>query len=241
MRFHIAITSMILLLAGCGAMKQTSPMRANSVGVGAKYQRDLADYPKVVFIGDDITANWFPQSAIWINKGISGQTSGQVLARFQTDVIDLHPDIVNILVGTYDVATYPAFWDPVCGPATGAYATCENVAAMIAMAQAANIKVMVGTLPPFGPGPLATKLAGGNPANVGTLSGTIGLYDRNLGLLAGFELGGFTPDKVVLVDYAAALAAIGQWTDNGVDPNAAGYQAMTELAQEEISSLKAGS
>jgi len=241
MRFHIAITSMILLLAGCGATRQISPMRASSAGVGAKYQRNLADYPKVVFIGDDITADWFPQGAIWINKGISGQTSGQVLARFQTDVIDLHPDIVNILVGTYDVATYPAFWDPVCGPATGAYATCENVSAMIAMAQAANIKVMVGTLPPFGPGPLATKLAGGSPANVGTLSGTIGLYDRNLGLQAGFELGGFSPDKVVLVDYAAALAAVGQWTDNGVDPNAAGYQVMTELAQEEISSLKAGS
>ena len=138
MRFHIAITSMILLLAGCGATKQISPIRAGTAGVGAKYQRNLADYPKVVFIGDDITADWFPQSAIWINKGISGQTSGQVLARFQTDVIDSHPDIVNILVGTYDVATYPAFWDPVCGPATGAYATCENVSAMIAMAQAAT-------------------------------------------------------------------------------------------------------
>ena len=100
MRFHIAITSMILLLAGRGATTQTKPLRANNAGVGAKYQRDLVDYPKVVFIGDDITANCFPQGAIWINKGISGQTSGQVLARFQTDVIDLHPDVVNILVGT---------------------------------------------------------------------------------------------------------------------------------------------
>ena len=50
MRFHIAITSMILLLAGCGATKQISPMRAGTAGVGAKYQRNLANYPEVAFL-----------------------------------------------------------------------------------------------------------------------------------------------------------------------------------------------
>ena len=65
------------------------------------YQRDLARYPRVVFIGDDTTLNWFPQSALWINKGVAGDTSGKMLARFQTDVIDLHPNVVHILLGIY--------------------------------------------------------------------------------------------------------------------------------------------
>jgi hypothetical protein len=70
-----------------------------------------ASLPSVVLLGDDVTSQWttnstaFDQNPNWINKGVAGQTSRQVLARFQTDVIDLHPAIVNIIVGTNDVAT----------------------------------------------------------------------------------------------------------------------------------------
>jgi lysophospholipase L1-like esterase len=71
--------------------------------------------PKVIFIGDSITQLWgdsqlspaFVQNTNWTDKGISGQTSTQVLARFQTDVIEPHPNIVHILVGTNDV--YPGW------------------------------------------------------------------------------------------------------------------------------------
>jgi hypothetical protein len=79
---------------------------------------------------------------------VPGQTSGQVLARFQTDVIDLHPAIVNIITGTYDVSTLP--WPIECGPATGPTATCNNLASMTHMASAAGIKVIVGTIPTYG-------------------------------------------------------------------------------------------
>jgi len=67
-----------------------------------------ASKPRVVFFGDSITDFWrlneyFPDSD-YVNRGIAGQTSGQLLQRLKPDVIDLHPEAVVILVGTNDLA-----------------------------------------------------------------------------------------------------------------------------------------
>lgn len=63
---------------------------------------------RVVFMGDSITEAWnlqksFPGKA-YVNRGISGQTSSQILVRFRQDVIDLQPKVVVILAGTNDLA-----------------------------------------------------------------------------------------------------------------------------------------
>ena len=63
---------------------------------------------RVVFFGDSITDLWpleqyFPRKP-YINRGISGQTTPQMLVRFRQDVIDLHPRVVVILAGTNDIA-----------------------------------------------------------------------------------------------------------------------------------------
>jgi lysophospholipase L1-like esterase len=63
---------------------------------------------RVVFFGDSITDMWnladyFPGKP-YINRGISGQTTPQMLVRFRQDVIDLHPKVVIILAGTNDIA-----------------------------------------------------------------------------------------------------------------------------------------
>src|SRR5947209_483735 len=63
---------------------------------------------RVVFFGDSITdlwkiADYFPGKP-YINRGIGGQTTPQMLVRFREDVIDLHPKIVVILAGTNDIA-----------------------------------------------------------------------------------------------------------------------------------------
>ncbi len=63
---------------------------------------------RVVFLGDSITEGWnlhksFPGKP-YINRGISGQTTAQMLVRFRQDVIDLHPKVVVILGGTNDLA-----------------------------------------------------------------------------------------------------------------------------------------
>ena len=67
---------------------------------------------RVVFMGDSITEDWrleksFPGKP-YLNRGISGQTSPQMLVRFRQDVIDLKPKVVVILAGTNDIVETPA-------------------------------------------------------------------------------------------------------------------------------------
>jgi lysophospholipase L1-like esterase len=92
----------------------------------------------VVFIGDGITyikggssgSPVFQQHASWIDAGVSGNTSGQIVARFQTDVIERLPSTVAILAGTNDV--YPGWI--LCGVG-GATGTCHNIIWMASQAQ----------------------------------------------------------------------------------------------------------
>ena len=99
------------------------------------FQKTIPDPPSVVFIGDSITAIWgsgqqgpqFAEHPNWVDKGISGQNSNQLLARFQTDVIDLHPEIVHILIGTNDV--YPGWTLQPSGP--NAINSPANLEAMV--------------------------------------------------------------------------------------------------------------
>ena len=87
----------------------------NDFGELARYRDDNARLPapalgekRVVFLGDSITDAWrlaeyFPGKP-YVNRGISGQTTAQMLVRFRQDVIDLHPKVVVVLAGTNDIA-----------------------------------------------------------------------------------------------------------------------------------------
>jgi acyl-CoA thioesterase I len=118
--------------------------------------------PKVVFIGDQFTYMWgatppFAANTNWVNQGwgadsnlwvncfmlCQGGTSGSALARFQTDVIDLHPAIVHIMVGVDDLAMDDDA-EQVFGIATGFQTSLET---MVSMAKAANIQVILGIEP----------------------------------------------------------------------------------------------
>jgi hypothetical protein len=109
--------------------------------------------PTVVFIGDETTANWpMANHPNWINRGVPGNTTTQMLARFQTDVIDLHPDVVHIMGGWNDIVAQPdmGFWEDIL----------LNLTAMTQMAQSAGIKTIVGS--PFaGSGPTSSLTEGG--------------------------------------------------------------------------------
>jgi lysophospholipase L1-like esterase len=114
----------LMLLSGCLA----SP----SIG------RDF--HQRVVFIGDSITARWDLHGYFgkgFINKGVESQNAQEIAARFQTDVVDLKPDIVVILAGTNDVR----------GGGNLAQAH-DSVTAMVQMARANGIKPVVCTIPP---------------------------------------------------------------------------------------------
>ena len=97
-------------------------------------------------MGDSITQGWAEQrqavfaSNGYIGRGISGQTTSQMVLRFHQDVIALKPAVVAILAGTNDVAENT-------GPMTDAQ-ILDNLAAMAEMARAHGIKVVVGSVPP---------------------------------------------------------------------------------------------
>ncbi len=101
---------------------------------------------RVVFMGDSITQGWKLEEAFpgkpYVNRGISGQTTPQMLVRFRQDVIDLKPKVVVILAGTNDIAGNT-------GPMT-LEETEGNLASMAELAAANGIRVvMCSVLPAF--------------------------------------------------------------------------------------------
>lgn len=103
---------------------------------------------RVVFMGNSITIGWlnkrpeFFEGKPYINRGISGQTTPQMLIRFRQDVIDLKPKVVTILAGTNDIAGNT-------GPST-LKMIMDNIKGMAEMAHANDIKVILSsTLPAY--------------------------------------------------------------------------------------------
>ncbi len=119
----------------------------------------LKDAPKdenrIVFMGNSITEGWstaypsFFENQSYINRGISGQTTPQMLLRFRQDVIELHPKVVIILAGTNDIAGNT-------GPMSLAQIR-DNILSMVELAEANGIcPVVCSVLPahdyPWKPG-----------------------------------------------------------------------------------------
>ncbi len=103
---------------------------------------------RVVFMGNSITIGWldsrpeFFENKPYINRGISGQTTPQMLIRFRQDVIDLNPKVVVILAGTNDIAGNT-------GPST-LKMIADNIKSMAEIAHANGIKVILSsTLPAY--------------------------------------------------------------------------------------------
>ena len=173
---------------------------------------------RVVFMGDSITELWgrrwsdsFPGKP-YINRGISGQTSPQMVLRFHQDVVDLHPSVVVILAGTNDIAEKT-------GPMTPEM-TLDDFRAMVEMARANGIKVVIGSIPPSGDFYWNKGL---QPApKIRALNQRLEAYCRSEG--------------IVWVDYYTPLAdESGAMKDgmslDGTHPTPAGYAIMTPLAE----------
>lgn len=108
----------------------------------------LENENRVVFMGNSITIGWlksrpdFFKDKPYINRGISGQTTPQMLLRFRQDVIDLKPKVVVILAGTNDIAGNT-------GPSTIKMIS-DNIISMAELAHANGIKVILSsTLPAY--------------------------------------------------------------------------------------------
>lgn len=139
------------LLSSFGiAMSQTQdwPNLAHFQEANAKIKAPVVNEDRVVFMGNSITIGWlnsraeFFEGKPYINRGISGQTTPQMLIRFRQDVIDLKPKVVIILAGTNDIAGNT-------GPST-LEMIADNIKGMAELAHANGIKVILSsTLPAY--------------------------------------------------------------------------------------------
>ena len=190
----------------------------SSLGLPAVAER------RIVFMGDSITEFWqgLEQGAAspnrHVNRGISGQTTPQMLLRFRPDVIDLKPWAVVILAGTNDIAGNT-------GPATVAE-IAGNIFTMAELARAHGIKVIIASVLPAARYPWQPEA---RPAAE--------ILQLNK-LLKGFA----ASHRFTYLDYYAAMVdeQMGLplvYSDDGVHPNVAGYAMMRKLAMVSIKSV----
>ena len=183
---------------------------------------ESGDFPEVVFMGNSITENWayyhpdFFSEHHYCGRGIGGQTSTQMLARFTADVVNLHPKAVVIMAGTNDVA-HNTYW---VEPAK----VVENVVAMCQLARANDIVPLIASIPPC-----ASFVW--NP-DIKDAAQTIVEINERLKEYAG-------TNGIVYVDYHSALADEHnafpeKLSDDGCHPNPDTYFIMEELVLKAI-------
>lgn len=147
----IRVALLLLGLAPVVAMAQGNPDWASLqkfAKANAELSAPAAGEQRVVFMGNSITEGWaplFPKAfpgKPFVGRGISGQTTPQMLVRFRQDVIALKPAVVVILAGTNDIAGNT-------GPSTLEMIE-DNIASMSELAQANGIRVVLcSVLPVF--------------------------------------------------------------------------------------------
>lgn len=172
----------------------------------------------VVFMGDSITEMWrIAQPDLFVggrvNRGISGQTSPQMLVRFMPDVVALKPRVVHLMCGTNDMAGNT-------GPTTpGDYH--NTITAMVDLATANGITVILAGIPPMN-GLMWSPQVQAPQARVAELNGWLRGFSAARGLV-------HANYGAVLSDGANGLKA--EFTRDGVHPGAAGYRAMRPVAE----------
>lgn len=185
------------------------------------------DEKRVVFMGDSITDSWklneyFPGQP-YVNRGISGQTTPQMLLRFHPDVIELKPKVVVILAGTNDISSYP-------GPTT-IHDIKGNLTSMVDVAHANGINVVLATVMPISD---YNKNAAGVPIVRTVLRPPAQIVELNAWIKK------FCADrKLVYLDYFSVMAdekglLKADIAGDGLHPNAKGYDLIKPLAEKAI-------
>ena len=197
----------------------------------AKYETQNNQLPskqsgekRIVLLGDSITEFWsqiqpeFFANTSYINRGISGQTTPQMLIRFRPDVLDLHPDVVVILAGVNDIAgnTGPTTYDAIFG----------NIISMVELAKANAIKVILCSVLPannfyWRPNEKAAE-------TIIQLNQLIQSYAKE--------------HDIPYVDYHSAMADAKnglpkEFSEDSVHPNLKGYQTMQPLLEKAVQKL----
>jgi lysophospholipase L1-like esterase len=194
----------------------------------AKLAPPVAEVPRVVFLGDSITDAWrlneyFP-GRDFVNRGISGQITGEMLGRMKADVIDLKPRAMLVLAGTNDIARGVAI------------ATIENNLALIAtLAEANQIKPLFASILPISDyhkdvNPRFEMSKSRPPALILELNRWL----RQFCTQRGYP---YVDYFSAMVDQAGFLKP--DLADDGLHPNSAGYRVMGPVAQAAIDAVAA--
>lgn len=186
---------------------------------------------RVVFMGDSITDSWddtarfsgfFPGKP-YINRGISGQTTPQMLIRFRADVIHLRPKVVVILAGTNDLAGNT-------GPTT-LEAIEDNLMSMAELARANKIRVVFASVLPISD---YDKNKDGQPI----IRSQQRRPDQIVSLNQWLKNYAATVDGVYLDYFSAMVDQQGflkdELSEDGLHPNQKGYDIMAPLAERAI-------
>jgi len=179
------------------------------------------DQNRVVFMGNSITEGWshhdstFFKNKSYINRGIGGQTTPQMLIRFKQDVIDLHPKVVVILAGTNDIAGNT-------GPST-LKMIVDNIGSMTEIARANHIEPIISSVHPAYDYPWRKGLKPNE--KIPSLNELLKAYAKK--------------HNLIYLDYFSAMVddqngLIAAYTYDGVHPNKKGYQVMAPLAEAAI-------
>src|SRR5215475_6116992 len=248
MKTRLSIISLTLLLSAVGVVHAQAPPAdcTETKTQLATAQRRLSDWPaiaryheantttappgkneaRVVFMGDSITDSWddpkfggfFPGKP-YIDRGISGQTTPQMLVRFRADVIALHPKVVVILAGTNDLAGNT-------GPSTVG-AIEDNLTSMAELAKANSIKVVLASILPVSDyeqrdGKQIVRTTQRPPEKIKELNAWMRSYASQ--------------NKLTYLDYYSAMIddkgfLKDELSEDGLHPNAKGYTIMAPLAE----------
>ena len=150
MKHWILFGAWLALAAGIGTAAAQEP-RKDWARFG-RYEQANAELkasgttPDAVFLGNSITDNWARYDAEFFSRnrfagrGISGQTTSEMLVRFRQDVIELHPRVVLIMAGTNDIAQNNGYITP--------EHTLGNIVSMVELARANDIRVILCSVPP---------------------------------------------------------------------------------------------
>jgi lysophospholipase L1-like esterase len=178
---------------------------------------------RVVFLGDSITDYWklpdyFPGRP-YINRGVDGQTTPEMLVRFRQDVVDLHPKVVIVLAGTNDIAG-------VTGPTSNEDIEA-NYASMAELARAHRIRMVFASVLPVH-----------NYTHEAEESFALRPRDRILALNRWLE-NYCAENRFVYLDYFRSLVdergmLKRALADDGLHPTDAGYRIMASLAEKAI-------
>jgi len=192
--------------------------RADNLKIGMPVKREK----RVIFMGNSITEGWsrvcpeFFKDKPYVNRGISGQTTPQMLVRFRPDVINLKPSVVIINAGVNDIAGNTGL------------STLEmiedNISSMAELARSSGIKVIIASVLPAFDFPWKSGL---KPAEK---IASLNEWLKDYSLI----------NKFVYLDYYSSMVDSRKglnplYSEDGVHPNEAGYKVMGPLAEKAIS------